>query len=83
LESLAVPALIVAAKDDLFKTLPAAEFMAGQIPGARLVVFDTGGHLLIGRPEEVQTAVRDFLAGAGLAAVAGIERPRHSAAAVE
>jgi pimeloyl-ACP methyl ester carboxylesterase len=82
LESLAVPTLIVAAKDDLFKTLPAAEFMAGQIPGARLVVFDTGGHLLIGRPQETQAAVREFLAGAGLAAaVADIERPRQSAAA--
>ncbi|MGH6924026.1 MAG: alpha/beta fold hydrolase [Propylenella sp.] len=82
LESLAVPTLIVAARDDLFKTLPAAEFMAGQVPGAKLAVFDTGGHLFIGRAEEVQAAVREFLAGAGLAAsVAGIERPRQSAAA--
>jgi pimeloyl-ACP methyl ester carboxylesterase len=66
-ESVSVPTLIVTARDDLFKTLPAAEFMAKHIPGAKLIVFDTGGHLLLGCQTEVQAAVRDFLSEAGLA----------------
>jgi pimeloyl-ACP methyl ester carboxylesterase len=66
LEKLSVPTLIVTARDDLFNTLPAATFAAENIPGAELVVFDTGGHLLVGRQEEVRAKVRDFLAGAGL-----------------
>jgi pimeloyl-ACP methyl ester carboxylesterase len=67
LEKLSVPTLIVTARDDLFNTLPAATFAAENIPGAELVVFDTGGHLLVGRQEEVRARVRDFLASAGLA----------------
>jgi pimeloyl-ACP methyl ester carboxylesterase len=66
LERIAAPALVVSARDDLFNTLPAAELAAGAIPGARLVVFDTGGHLLVGREREVRAAVGDFLAKAGL-----------------
>ncbi|TIU55791.1 MAG: alpha/beta hydrolase, partial [Mesorhizobium sp.] len=37
-----------------------------RIPSAKLVVYDTGGHLLVGRTQEVRTAIRTFLAGAGL-----------------
>ncbi|TIV65480.1 MAG: alpha/beta hydrolase, partial [Mesorhizobium sp.] len=36
------------------------------IPHAKLVVYDTGGHFLVGRTQEVRTAIRTFLAGAGL-----------------
>ncbi len=61
LEGITVPALIVSARDDLFKTLPAAEFAASKIPGAKLVVYGSGGHLLIGHEQEVRTAVRAFL----------------------
>ncbi|CDX29303.1 conserved exported hypothetical protein [Mesorhizobium sp. ORS 3359] len=66
LAEIAVPALIVSARDDLFNTLPAAEFAAARIPRAKLVVYDTGGHLLVGRTQEVRMAIRTFLAGAGL-----------------
>lgn len=61
LEEIAVPTLVISARDDLFNTLPAAEFAASTIPNARLIVYDTGGHLLAGRDQEVREAIRDFL----------------------
>ncbi|TIP76463.1 MAG: alpha/beta hydrolase, partial [Mesorhizobium sp.] len=42
------------------------EFAAAKIPGAKLVVYDTGGHLLVEHQQDVRIAVRTFLAGAGL-----------------
>ncbi len=65
LENIAVPTLIVTARDDGFNTLPAAEFLAGKIPGAKLVVYDTGGHLLVGHSKAVRATVRSFLNAAG------------------
>lgn len=66
LEKIAAPTLLVSARDDLFNTLPAAEFAAGKIPGAKLIVYDSGGHLLVGRSQQVRTDVRKFLVDAGL-----------------
>ncbi|CAN7579409.1 alpha/beta hydrolase [Mesorhizobium amorphae] len=66
LEEITAPTIIISARDDLFNTLPAAEFAAGKIPGAKLIVYNTGGHLLVGQVQEVRTAVRTFLASAGL-----------------
>jgi 2-hydroxy-6-oxonona-2,4-dienedioate hydrolase len=57
-----VPTLVISARDDLFNTLPAAEFAAATIPNAELVVYDTGGHLLVGRQLAVRKVVSDFLA---------------------
>lgn len=64
LERIAAPTLIISARDDLFNTLPAAEFAASVIPDATLHVFDTGGHLLVGRGQETREAVRAFLRAA-------------------
>jgi pimeloyl-ACP methyl ester carboxylesterase len=61
LERIAVPTLIVSALDDGFNTAPAARYAAERIPGAKLVLFDTGGHLLVGHGPEVRTTVRTFL----------------------
>ena len=66
LETIVAPTLIVSARDDLFNTLPAAEFAASRIPGAKLVVYEKGGHLLVGHDKDVRDEVRTFLAGAGL-----------------
>ena len=62
LERITVPTLVISARDDLFNTLPAAEFAASTIPNGKLVVYETGGHLLVGRQQEVRAVVRDFLA---------------------
>lgn len=64
LDKIATPTLIVSARDDLFNTLPAAEFAASHIPNAKLAVYKTGGHLLVGHEEDVRELVRDFLARA-------------------
>jgi pimeloyl-ACP methyl ester carboxylesterase len=65
-ESIRVPTLVIAAADDLFNTLPGARYMAERVPGARLAVFETGGHLLVGHQREVRRAIAEFLAAAGI-----------------
>ncbi|WOS66831.1 alpha/beta fold hydrolase [Sinorhizobium fredii] len=66
LDTIRAPTLVVSARDDLFNTLPAAKFAAGKIPNARLVVYETGGHLLVGHEEDVRKVVSDFLAAANI-----------------
>jgi 2-hydroxy-6-oxonona-2,4-dienedioate hydrolase len=68
LGKITAPTLIISARDDGFNTLPAAEFAASKIPDAKLIIYDTGGHLMVGHQEAVRTAVRSFLAAAGSAA---------------
>lgn len=60
-----IPTLIVSAEDDLFGTLPGARFTAAGIAGAELEVLASGGHLMLGRGEQIRNRVRDFLARAG------------------
>jgi 2-hydroxy-6-oxonona-2,4-dienedioate hydrolase len=62
IENIAVPTLIVTAEDDLFNTLPTARHAAAKIPGAKLVVYPSGGHLLAGRHDALLAEVRRFLA---------------------
>jgi pimeloyl-ACP methyl ester carboxylesterase len=62
LERISSPTLVISVRDDLYNTLPAAQHLADQIPGAELVVFESGGHLMIGRQAEVNKAIFDFLA---------------------
>jgi len=71
LERITAPTLVISARDDQFNTLPAAEFAARAIPDATLHVFDTGGHLPVGRGEETRDAVRGFLARIRSREVAG------------
>lgn len=61
LEQIALPTLIISAEDDLYGTLPGARFTAEHIPDAKLHVFPTGGHLMVGRSKEVRKVVTDFL----------------------
>lgn len=61
LERVEVPTLVISAKDDLFHTLPGAQFTAKHIRGAELHVLENGGHLMVGRGEEVRRVVADFL----------------------
>ncbi len=68
LEEIDVPTLIVSARDDLYNTYPAAEYTAEQMPNARFVGFEEGGHAMAGHEAEVRSAVREFLrehSGAG------------------
>lgn len=51
------PSLIISARDDSYGTYAAAEYMAGQIAGARFLGFDTGGHTWVGQNDAVMEAV--------------------------
>ena len=61
LERIAAPTLVISARDDLYNTLPAAEHLAEHIPSAKLIVLDSGGHLMVGHGREVDGAIADFL----------------------
>lgn len=66
LARVAAPTLVITARDDHFNTLPAASRAAAGIGGARLLVFETGGHLLVGRTAQARAATRGFLAEHGV-----------------
>jgi pimeloyl-ACP methyl ester carboxylesterase len=61
LERITVPTLIVCAENDGYGMYRNARYTAEHIPGARLVSFPTGGHLLLGHREEARTALRELL----------------------
>jgi hypothetical protein len=59
LENIRASTLIIDAKDG--STFQGAKYAAQNIPNAKLVAFDTGGHLLIGHGEDNRAAIKDFL----------------------
>lgn len=59
LESIRAPTLIIDAKD--VSTFPGSKYTAENIPNARLVAFETGGHMLIGHGEDARAVIKDFL----------------------
>ena len=61
LEAIAVPVLIVSAVDDPLALYRNAQAMAAQIPGARLVTIESGGHMLLGHKERVRAEIMGFL----------------------
>jgi pimeloyl-ACP methyl ester carboxylesterase len=65
LEQLAVPALVISARDDPLAPDRYAATAASRIPGARLVTIERGGHLLLGHDAEVRKEIGAFMAPAG------------------
>jgi pimeloyl-ACP methyl ester carboxylesterase len=61
LERIDAPTLVISAQDDGYGTLPGARYTAGGIPGAELVVLESGGHLMVGRGDEVRARIAHFL----------------------
>ena len=61
LERITVPTLALSVADDLFGTFDPARYTAEQIPGARFVGYETGGHLWVGHHEEALAAIGAFL----------------------
>jgi pimeloyl-ACP methyl ester carboxylesterase len=61
LERLAMPVLVVSVEDDLFGIYETARAMTMRIPGARFVSFPTGGHLWVGRQDELVSELSAFL----------------------
>jgi len=61
IEKITARTLLVSAEDDLYQTMHVARRAAGIIPGAKLIGFKTGGHLLLGRAHELWPRVAVFL----------------------
>jgi 2-hydroxy-6-oxonona-2,4-dienedioate hydrolase len=58
-ENIRAPTLVIDAKD--VSTFPGSKHTAENIPNAKLVAFETGGHLLIGHGRDTRAAIKDFL----------------------
>ena len=61
IESLQVPTLIFAAKDDKLAKYEQVEQAVNRFPNCIFVSFETGGHLLLGNSEEVFNAITEFI----------------------
>lgn len=59
------PVLAISAEDDLYGTAAAARHAAAGVSEGKAVVFPSGGHLLVGRTEEVAELIDAFLRGSG------------------
>lgn len=64
LEQIKAPTLALSLEDDRFQTLAAARHIAETVPGARLVTYPSGGHVWVGRNQEVFADVAEFLSEA-------------------
>jgi pimeloyl-ACP methyl ester carboxylesterase len=65
LASIHMPTLIISARDDRYGTYASAEYTAGQIPGARFIGFDRGGHTWVGHDAEVRSEIAKLLRPSG------------------
>lgn len=61
LERLDAPTLVISVEDDLYGTATSARYTAAHIPGARLVIYPSGGHVWLGRDDEVRGEIVAFL----------------------
>jgi pimeloyl-ACP methyl ester carboxylesterase len=61
LASLNVPTLVISAEDDLYGTYANARFIAGHAPDCKLIVYQSGGHMLVGHDDEALDEVVAFL----------------------
>ena len=62
LGAIRVPTLVIHAVDDPMPAFATAERMARQIPGARFVRIEEGGHLLLGHHARVREEIAGFIA---------------------
>lgn len=63
-DQIAAPTLILSCEDDLFGTAGTAgtaRLLAARIPGARLTVYPTGGHIWLGHDDDNADAVTSFV----------------------
>jgi pimeloyl-ACP methyl ester carboxylesterase len=62
LEDISVPTLIAHTKDDQLASPEASQRAAAQIPGARFLSLESGGHLMLGQQEKGRDELADFFA---------------------
>lgn len=65
LASIHMPTLIISARDDRYGTYASAEYTAGQIPGAKFIGFERGGHTWVGHDAEVRSEIVKLLQRSG------------------
>jgi pimeloyl-ACP methyl ester carboxylesterase len=65
LASIRAPTLIISARDDRYGTYASAQYTAGQIPGAKFIGFDQGGHTWVGHDAEVRSQIVKLLLPSG------------------
>ncbi|GIL01151.1 MAG: alpha/beta hydrolase [Alphaproteobacteria bacterium] len=65
LASIRAPTLAISLDDDFFLTADAARHIADSVSGARLIVYPEGGHVWVGRDQEMFGAVDGFLRETG------------------
>lgn len=63
LEKIACPVLAISARDDRYGTAETADYVASHVANGRAVIFDTGGHVMIGHNDEVLRLIGDFIDG--------------------
>jgi len=61
LQEIAVPALVIHAVDDSLASYEYVRQLAQEIPNARFVTLEKGGHLLLGQRARVQSEIAQFL----------------------
>lgn len=70
LERIAVPTLAISAADCLYGTFDGARYTAEHVPGARFIGYPSGGHMTVGRHEDILEEIAGFLRD-GMSAGAG------------
>jgi pimeloyl-ACP methyl ester carboxylesterase len=66
IERITAPTMSVSAADDLYQTLRVARHTAQLIPNARLLAFESGGHLLLGHGDEMWPQIAEFMRSAAI-----------------
>jgi 2-hydroxy-6-oxonona-2,4-dienedioate hydrolase len=66
IEKITTPTMAVSAADDLYQTLRVARRTAQLIPNARLLAFESGGHLLLGHGDEMWPQIAVFMRSAAI-----------------
>lgn len=61
IERITVPTLVIHAGDDSLVPFAQGQYTAQNIPGARLIKQQSGGHFLMGEHEKVRSEVEEFL----------------------
>ncbi len=65
LDAIRAPTLIISAKDDGYGTCDNAQYLAAHISNARLIGYDTGGHLLIGHSDDLEREILAWIISNG------------------
>jgi pimeloyl-ACP methyl ester carboxylesterase len=63
LDKVVCPVLAISAKDDRYDTAETAQYVVDHVTNGRAIIFETGGHLLIGHNDEVVNLIRNFFGG--------------------